>query len=615
MELPDSIQVVSDKYLQNISDAFKTLYNEEQLSDVTIYCKEGSLKAHKLILAASSPYFCKIFRENRNEFPILILHGTSMTQMKNLIDLLYTGITDVKKDDIESLNRLIREFEIKGVNFGQETSSSNVRLEINGSNVSPDSIHNRDTRFKGKKRVAVDYEHDENLPSTSKIDTSENHLPKRSNLENSHNEELNQVKIEAPSPVPTESTIFSMSDINSISDRSSYTSNSTNKISAWAKKQRKFKCHLCPSSFKRSSHLSRHQLVHTGERPYSCNRCDKAFSRVDKLKHHIRKAHEFIPDSMYERIDDTNDSESESSMRNQTSPHQNNAENVYTTEYVDLPAPKNSQGSSPPLFTISHISTILEDSFVNPTKKGRGRPRKYPLSTAPPSVLNSNQEQPISNCIKVKKKRRSWVDLFISENENKRTSMRLREKTHKNTNEDYMFSQMEHKIDTNLMCEICDKPYVYEGKLKAHMRKIHNISDYAVNEQSDFEKCQENSINTEPHNDNIGEKATVCSLQNVNSNTTGLEDYDKNKDKAQMSNQINCNPDAEEGSRTTEHLSYEELRKLLPKECSLQPIVVDYEAPGGNSEPNKMKVCVSSSNTEELYQNDEGSVSVGLKQS
>lgn len=30
--------------------------------------------------------------------------------------------------------------------------------------------------------------------------------------------------------------------------------------------------------------------------------------------------------------------------------------------------------------TISHISSILEDSFVVPPKKGRGRPRKYPLS-------------------------------------------------------------------------------------------------------------------------------------------------------------------------------------------------------------------------------------------
>ena len=64
------------------------------------------------------------------------------------------------------------------------------------------------------------------------------------------------------------------------------------KLSAWAKKQRKFKCDLCPSSFKRSSHLTRHQLVHTVERPFACDQCDKAFSRHDKLKHHIRKTHE-----------------------------------------------------------------------------------------------------------------------------------------------------------------------------------------------------------------------------------------------------------------------------------------------------------------------------------
>lgn len=130
MEVPDSVQIFSDKYLENISDAFKTLYNEEQLSDVTICCKEGSLKAHKLILAANSPYFCKIFRENRNEFPILILPEISLKQMKNFIELLYYGITDVKKSDVQALVKLAREFEIKGVQFGTNTSSSNVRLEI-----------------------------------------------------------------------------------------------------------------------------------------------------------------------------------------------------------------------------------------------------------------------------------------------------------------------------------------------------------------------------------------------------------------------------------------------------------------------------------------------------
>lgn len=94
------------------------------------------------------------------------------------------------------------------------------------------------------------------------------------------------------------------------------------KLSAWARKQRKFKCELCPSSFKRSSHLTRHQLVHTGERPFACEQCDKAFSRHDKLKHHIRKAHEFDldPDLCLEINHDIDDTEINNDYCNSPSP-------------------------------------------------------------------------------------------------------------------------------------------------------------------------------------------------------------------------------------------------------------------------------------------------------
>ena len=37
--------------------------------------------------------------------------------------------------------------------------------------------------------------------------------------------------------------------------------------------------------------MTRHKLLHTGERPHTCPRdnCDKSFSREDKLKYHLIK--------------------------------------------------------------------------------------------------------------------------------------------------------------------------------------------------------------------------------------------------------------------------------------------------------------------------------------
>ena len=52
---------------------FERILHTEAFADVTLACDGGSLKCHKIVLAASSDYFQKLFMENSSEHPIVFL--------------------------------------------------------------------------------------------------------------------------------------------------------------------------------------------------------------------------------------------------------------------------------------------------------------------------------------------------------------------------------------------------------------------------------------------------------------------------------------------------------------------------------------------------------------
>lgn len=64
-----------NNHLANLSGLFETLYKSGSLTDATLACQGGMLRAHRLVLAACSPYFERVFKEHYGEQPILILKG------------------------------------------------------------------------------------------------------------------------------------------------------------------------------------------------------------------------------------------------------------------------------------------------------------------------------------------------------------------------------------------------------------------------------------------------------------------------------------------------------------------------------------------------------------
>ena len=63
-------------FKENVNSAFGSLRNDKEFTNVTLASEDGQeIEAHKVILAASSPFFERMLQKSKHPHPLIYLKG------------------------------------------------------------------------------------------------------------------------------------------------------------------------------------------------------------------------------------------------------------------------------------------------------------------------------------------------------------------------------------------------------------------------------------------------------------------------------------------------------------------------------------------------------------
>ena len=107
-----------NSYESNISSSFRELREDSEFFDVTLCCDNGIdiVQAHKVILAACSPFFHDILSHQKNQQnPLLYLKGICIKDLQAVLEFMYHGEVNLAQDSVNNFLEVAEELAIKGL--------------------------------------------------------------------------------------------------------------------------------------------------------------------------------------------------------------------------------------------------------------------------------------------------------------------------------------------------------------------------------------------------------------------------------------------------------------------------------------------------------------------
>ena len=139
-------------FQENVKSSFRQLRDDKGFSDVTLACEDGQqIEAHKVILAASSPFFETVLRRNQHMHPLIYFKGFQKEDLHAVLDFLYYGEANISEGNLDSFLEIAKELKLKGLagqtnwdsqlhDFGLKNPNTDLLPEINKETSKPQSV-------------------------------------------------------------------------------------------------------------------------------------------------------------------------------------------------------------------------------------------------------------------------------------------------------------------------------------------------------------------------------------------------------------------------------------------------------------------------------------------
>jgi len=117
------------------------LLNNQTFVDVTLATEDDQqIKAHKVVLSASSPVLKYILEKHPHQHPLIYLSGIRYHELRSIIDFMYVGKTEVSQDMLNIFMGTAAKFKVKGL------SNCQINEEWKEQKQSTEENHNVDRK-------------------------------------------------------------------------------------------------------------------------------------------------------------------------------------------------------------------------------------------------------------------------------------------------------------------------------------------------------------------------------------------------------------------------------------------------------------------------------------